>query len=320
MATNDQVKQLAKAHYANDDESFRSCLLQIAAGEARKGHSVAARELKKVADQKRAEAKVISLAGGDGLFDVTYPNARMSDLIVSDEIRMRLERVVKEWRQRGKLADYGYENRRRILLEGAPGTGKTMTASVIASELQMPLLVVRMDKLITKYMGETSVKLRQIFDSIARMSGVYLFDEFDAIGADRSLDNEVGEMRRILNSFLQFIEEDHSESVIIAATNNRDMLDPALFRRFDDVLHYDLPTMEQARELVNHTVGGYEPAFHCSEKLAKHMVRLCQAEIVQVCDDAIKDSLLGEGDVTEARLLALCNQRLGFYDAGKRVS
>ena len=320
MATNDQVKQLAKAHYANDDEAFRSCLLQIAAGEARKGHSSAARELKALADQKRASAKVLNLASNDGLFSVTYPDVRMGDLIVSDEIKARLGRVVREYRQRGKLADYGYENRRRILLEGAPGTGKTMTASVIAFELQMPLLTVQMDKLITKYMGETSVKLRQIFDSIARVPGVYLFDEFDAIGADRSLDNEVGEMRRILNSFLQFIEANRSQSVIIAATNNRDMLDPALFRRFDDVLHYDLPSEEQARELVDHTVGGYDPSFRCSSALATRMAKLCQAEIVQVCDDAIKGSLLGDGDVNETCLLALCDERIGFYGAGKQAS
>lgn len=313
MATTDQVKQLAKAHLANDDEAFRSCLLQIAASEARRGHSASAREIKALADQRRPAAKVFTISNNDGLFRVTYPKRRMDDLVASDEVKARLGRVVKEYRQRGKLADYGYENRRRILLEGAPGTGKTMTASIIASELQMPLFTIQMDKLITKYMGETSVKLRQIFESIGRTPGVYLFDEFDAIGADRSLDNEVGEMRRILNSFLQFIEQDHSESVIVCATNNRDMLDPALFRRFDDVLHYDLPTAEQARELVDHTIGGYDPDFRCSAELGSRMAGLCQAEIVQVCDDAIKGALLDGGDVTEEALLELCDERLGFY-------
>lgn len=320
MATNNQVKQLARAHYANDDEAFRSCLLQIAANEARKGHAAAAREIKALASQKRAAAKVINLAGNEDLFTVAYPSVRMGDLIVSEEIKLRLERVMREYRQRGKLADYGYENRRRILLEGAPGTGKTMTASVIASELQLPLLTVQMDKLITKYMGETSVKLRQIFESIARMPGVYLFDEFDAIGADRSLDNEVGEMRRILNSFLQFIEADHSQSIILAATNNFEMLDSALFRRFDDVIHYDLPTAGEARELVDHTIGGYDPHFSCSADLAKHMSSLCQAEIVQVCRDAIKDSLLEGAEISESVLQDLCNERMDRYTAVKQVS
>jgi SpoVK/Ycf46/Vps4 family AAA+-type ATPase len=111
-----------------------------------------------------------------------------------------------------------------------------MTASVIASELELPLYTVQVDKLVTKFMGETSARLRQIFDNVEIQQGIYLFDEFDAIGADRTLDNEVGEMRRVLNSFLQFIEQDASDSIIIAATNNQKMLDQALFRRFDDVL------------------------------------------------------------------------------------
>lgn len=132
-------------------------------------------------------------------------------------------------------------NRRKRLIEGKPGTGKTMTASVIASEVSLPLYTIQVDKLVNKFMGETSARLRQIFDSMETQQGLYLFDEFDAIGADRSLDNEVGEMRRILNSFLQFIEQDASDSIIIAATNNQKILDQALFRRFDDVLHYDLP-------------------------------------------------------------------------------
>ena len=146
-------------------------------------------------------------------------------------------------------------------IPGGFGTGKTMTASVIASELGMTLYIVQMDKLITKYMGETSVKLRQIFDAIQHNVGVYLFDEFDAIGADRGLDNEVGEMRRILNSFLQFIEADSSESIVIAATNNKQMLDRALFRRFDDVLHYGLPTAEEAGMIAESVIGGYDTKF-----------------------------------------------------------
>jgi len=142
-------------------------------------------------------------------------------------------------------------NRRKILIEGSPGTGKTMTASIIASELNLPLYTVQVDKLVTKFMGETSVKLRQIFDSIESIMGVYFFDEFDAIGADRGIDNEVGEMRRILNSFLQFLEQDNSESIIIAATNNQKILDKALFRRFDDVLHYSMPSSDDVRKLFH---------------------------------------------------------------------
>ena len=321
MATNDQIKQLVKAHHANDDKAFRSCLLQMAAYEAKRGHATVAREVKVLANQKHEQAKIIKIANNDGLFNVTYPKVHLGDLVVGDGIRSKITRVVKEYRQRGKLADYGYENRRRLLLEGHPGTGKTMTASVIASELGMPLFTVQMDKLITKYMGETSVRLRQIFEAIERNPGVYLFDEFDAIGADRSLDNEVGEMRRILNSFLQFIEEDTSGSIIVAATNNKQMLDAALFRRFDDVLHYEMPTPDQAKQLVDHAVGGFDTNFYASSSLAERMSRLCQAEIVQVCQDAIKESLLeGDEHIDDGRLSSLCDERISLYSADQQAS
>lgn len=324
MATNDQVKQLAKAYMDANDDAFRTALLQIGASEAKKGHASAAREMKELADRikGRPRGKILNLSLVDGLFQVYRPRIRFDELVVSGAVKDKLRRIVDEYLNRGKLASYGYANRRRILLEGAPGTGKTMTASVIASELGMTLYVVQMDKLITKYMGETSVKLRQIFEAIQHNVGVYLFDEFDAIGADRGLDNEVGEMRRILNSLLQFIEEDSSESIIVAATNNKQMLDRALFRRFDDVLHYSLPTAEEAGLIAESVIGGYDTSFFASDELSERLASLCQAEIVGVCRDAIKDALLSSGPVTSEGVLALCNERLDIYgspDAEKLV-
>ena len=177
-------------------------------------------------------ANIVQLTSTNPMFALTVPSRDLSELIVSEEMNDKIRRILNEYRNRNKLYSYGLTNRRKILIEGAPGTGKTLTASIIASELELPLYTVQMDKLVSKFMGETSAKLRQIFDNIQSNVGVYLFDEFDAIGADRSLDNEVGEMRRILNSLLQFIEQDSSESIIIAATNNQKLLDQALFRSF----------------------------------------------------------------------------------------
>jgi SpoVK/Ycf46/Vps4 family AAA+-type ATPase len=206
-------------------------------------------------------------------------------------------------------------NRRKILIEGAPGTGKTMTASIIASELQLPLYTVQMDKLVTKFMGETSVKLRQIFDSIENILGVYFFDEFDAIGADRGIDNEVGEMRRILNSFLQFLEQDNSDSIIIAATNNQRILDKALFRRFDDVLHYSMPSVDDVRKLFQIRFETFSPNFIPSNNLIEKAVSLSHAEISRVCDDAIKNSILDNtNQINEDILLRLLNERLAVYE------
>jgi SpoVK/Ycf46/Vps4 family AAA+-type ATPase len=164
-------------------------------------------------------------------------------------------------------------------------------------------------------MGETSVKLRQIFESIENILGVYFFDEFDAIGADRGIDNEVGEMRRILNSFLQFIEQDISESVIIAATNNQRILDKALFRRFDDVLHYSMPSIEDVCKLFQVKLGIFSPGFLPPSVLLEKAVSLSHAEISRVCDDAIKNSILrNENKIRQEDLMRLVNERLAVYD------
>ena len=231
MATADQIKSLVKAYIDHSDEKFKTVVLQIAAHEAKLGHDNLARDLKRQVDKIGAKrANIVQLTSTNPMFALTVPSRDLSELIVSEEMNDKIRRILNEYRNRNKLYSYGLTNRRKILIEGAPGTGKTLTASIIASELELPLYTVQMDKLVSKFMGETSAKLRQIFDNIQSNVGVYLFDEFDAIGADRSLDNEVGEMRRILNSLLQFIEQDSSESIIIAATNNQKLLDQALFR------------------------------------------------------------------------------------------
>ena len=206
-------------------------------------------------------------------------------------------------------------NRRKILIEGRPGTGKTFTASVIASELDLPLYTIQMDKVVTKFMGETSAKLRQIFDTIAASTGVYFFDEFDAIGADRSLDNEVGEARRILNSFLQFIEQDSSDSIIIAATNNQKLLDQALFRRFDDVLHYAMPTSDEVKRLFDNKLGVFDRAFAVSDEVVDKAGTLSHAEIIRVCDDAIKHSILANTAIDNMYILRMLEDRIGAYIA-----
>lgn len=165
------------------------------------------------------------------LLTVTYPAARLSDLVLSDDLAGRLRHVLLEQRQRDMLARHGLVPARRVLLIGPPGTGKTSTARVLAGELGLPLFSIRLDTIITKFMGETAAKLRLVFDALIETRGVYLFDEVDALAGDRAAANDVGEIRRVLNSFLQFLEEDASESVIVAATNHPRLLDNALLRR-----------------------------------------------------------------------------------------
>lgn len=321
MATADQIKSLIKAHNENNNEKFKTVVLQIAAYEAKLNHETLARELKKLAEKTgNARANIIQFnqMQNNPMLTVKVPTERLKDLIVSNEIHDRIKRILNEFRNRNKLRSYGMSNRRKILIEGKPGTGKTFTASVIASETGLPLYTVQMDKMVTKFMGETSSKLRQIFDSVENTIGVYFFDEFDAIGADRSLDNEVGEMRRILNSFLQFIEQDSSESIIVAATNNPKLLDQALFRRFDDVLHYSMPNESEVKRLYQYKLSAYQSDFIPSIELIEESLGLSHAEIIRVCEDAIKNSILDDNKITQSKMLNLVKERLTLY-SGKEA-
>lgn len=314
MATADQVKSLVKAYADHDDDKFKTVVLQIAAHEAKLGHDNIARELKQQMEKiGKQKSSIIKLNNQNPMLLYSAPSVELSELVVSDEIREKIKKILSEYRNRKKLYSYGLMNRRKILIEGKPGTGKTMTASVIASELVLPLYTIQVDKLVTKFMGETSARLRQIFDSMEVQQGVYLFDEFDAIGADRSLDNEVGEMRRILNSFLQFIEQDSSESIIIAATNNQKILDQALFRRFDDVLHYDLPGLSEIKCLIKKKTEPYDSNIAITKKIVEAAKGLSQAEISRVCDDAIKNSILDDCEISESMLISLLQERHGIY-------
>ena len=168
-----------------------------------------------------------------------------------------------------------------------PNTPFQMTASILAGELGIPLFLVRLDSLITKFMGETAAKLRQVFDSIADMRGVYFFDEFDAIGSHRGLANDVGEIRRVLNSFLQMIEHDQSNSLIVAATNHPEILDYALFRRFDDVVEYKLPTLDQIAGFIRTRLGTFLPKRLVLKAAAARADGLSYAEICRAVDGAV---------------------------------
>mgnify|MGYP000416525910 CR=1 FL=1 len=315
MATAEQIKNLVKAHINHDEERFKTVVLQIAAYEAKRNHETFARELKEFAKKIGSnKSNILKINNQNPMLTMTSPTNRLSDLVVSEDIYNRIQRVLNEFRNRKRLQQYGLCNRRKILIEGKPGTGKSFTASVIASELNLPLYTVQMDKLVTKFMGETSVKLRQVFESMESSMGVYFFDEFDAIGADRSLDNEVGEMRRILNSFLQFIELDESDSIIIAATNNPKLLDQALYRRFDDILHYDMPTKNEVERLFKSKLkvncfGNFE----ITEELLGKAMTLSHAEIIHACNDAIKYSILSNEDITEKLLLSMLEERVSAY-------
>ena len=193
------------------------------------------------------------------------------------------------------------------------GTANGLEATLIP-KTPYPLHTIQVDRLVTKFMGETSAKLRQIFDLIQEEHGVYLFDEFDAIGGDRSNDNDVGEMRRVLNAFLQFIEQDTSDSLIVAATNNPKLLDHALFRRFDDVLYYDTPEEQQRKLLIGNVLGTFLSSRFGWKQVLPESVGLSHAEIDHACRDAIKNAILSDqAKISAKQLLVTLRERQGSH-------
>jgi SpoVK/Ycf46/Vps4 family AAA+-type ATPase len=316
MATAEQIKSLLQSHYKNDNERFTSIALQVAAHEARQGHMSIAKEIKDLVDRSKTDGFKVIRINPDltDLVLVYYPENRLNELILSDDVEIKLNRIIREHRERDKILKHGLQNRRKVLLSGLPGTGKTVTASAIAGELKLPLYVVMMDKLMTKYMGETASKLRQIFDMMISNRGVYLFDEFDALGAERGRDNEVGEMRRVLNSFLQFIEQDSSESIIFGATNNIKILDSALFRRFDDIITYSLPNKEEIEELIKLKLHKYLGDFSLKTTVDA-AIKLSHAEITNACNDALKEIILSDKNtVTQKLLVQMIKDRKNSYN------
>lgn len=318
MATADQVKALVRSHADGDDARFYAIAIQVAAQAARNGHGKFAQELRDLVDQKKEQASAVEPSRGQRptplaqprgelatLLTVSYPTTRLTNMVLPEMLRARLGRGLTEQRQRERLREHGFSPLRKLLLVGPPGTGKTMTAAALAGELGLPLFNIQLDGVITKFMGETAAKLRLVFEAIASMRGVYLFDELDALGGERAAKNDVGEIRRVLNSFLQFLEQDQSDSLIIGATNHPILLDRALFRRFEAVLDYTLPTGALAMQVMQDRLAMLDTSSIAWDSMARLAEGLSHAEIAMACEQAAKNTILEYSTEVRASELAL---------------
>ncbi len=305
MAGAEQIKSLIKSYGDGDEDRFFASAMQIAASEARRGHTTFAQELKSIIEKARKNRSVTffdrnktipitqSKRELHELIEVFLPKIKLNDMILAPSVTSALVKIVNEQRSWELLQQYNLGPRRKLLLLGPPGCGKTMTAQALAGELGIPVFIIRLDGLISKFMGESISKLRLIFDTMPDNRGVYLFDEFDSIGSHRNQGQDVGEIKRVLNSFLINIEKDQSNSLIIAATNMPEVLDKALFRRFDDIITYPLPDKKEIIATIKKNLTGFKFKERINyNDIAVEAEGLNYSDVVRACEETIKEMIL----------------------------
>lgn len=303
MSTIAQVTALVDAHVNRDHARFRAVTLQIAA-QAKSEQT--ADYLRKLVERQQV-AVLMPLPSANGLLSVPVELATLDDVVLAPGTRDRLDRIVLEHDRRHDLLARGLRSARKFLFTGLPGVGKTMSAGAVATAVKLPLFRVELHGVISQYLGETAGKIAKVFEHVRDMPAVYLFDEFDALGADRSTagDSSAGaEMRRVVNSLLQFIEDDRSDSLIIAATNHAQILDRAIFRRFDEVIAFEPLTMRELVELIQRRLHGFDVGQLDYEEIYAASPRLGHADLCAALDRARKDHVLDGARIDTPRVVS----------------
>lgn len=297
------LKLLLRSHADGDEASFRKAALQLAAAESGAGHVRMADEIRAIiaklpATNSRRAGPIVDIATPRGeLADILaggHRDERLRDIVLSPDVRDLLLRVISENRSRGRLERFGVSPRRRLLFHGPPGCGKTLGAAVLAGEMGLPLMTIRFDALFSRFLGATAIQLRAIFAEMPRRPGVYLFDEFDSVAKARGDSQDVGEMNRVVTAFLQLVDADVSGSLLVAATNHVELLDRAVFRRFDVIVPFEKPTREQLVEVLRLRLETVGLSGHQAQRLAEKAQGWSFADIVRACDDAVRTMALDD--------------------------
>jgi len=295
MARNDLVLQLVKSGVAGDRDASRRVAEALVADERSKQRSALAERLEGVLKAAPRAAPVAQREDIVGL-QIKLPERTLDTICLSDMNRVLIEEFIEEQERSDLLRSHGMEPRHTMLLVGAPGVGKTTLAEAIATALSLPLHTVKYDTLVGSYLGETSARLRRVFDHARTNPCVLFFDEFDAIGKERGDASDVGELKRVVASLLNQIDDLPATSVAICATNHPELLDSAAWRRFEMRLTLELP---DAAELADYFVRfaanldeplGVEPA-----ALAAALEGASYADAEAFCLDAKRRSVLSLG-------------------------
>ena len=308
MTNSELIKQLFSSFNSNDKDAFEKAIREYINREKRKKHTIIAKDLEKMLDRsvttlpphRRFKPSIPiprDTEKGFPLLEVQHHDEDFNDLILSSRIKNQIERVIREFKDADVLATYNLSYKKKILLCGNPGTGKTFSAQIISSILNIPLVYIRFDAIISSYLGETASNLRKVFDFIENDLWVVLFDEFDIIGKNRDDTHEHGEIKRVVNNFLQMLDNFKGSSILIAATNHQHILDTAIWRRFDVVIDYELPD-EPTRKLL---FERYLRPIKYSSKInfnnvARDSSGLSPADIRMIAIEAMKTAILDSRD------------------------
>jgi SpoVK/Ycf46/Vps4 family AAA+-type ATPase len=314
MTTANEIKGLVKSHVNGEHDRFLAAVEAIAANADGSGQVRFAQDLRCRGESGQIKTGFMIQLNerASGFLLASNPEQGVDDLIVEEDVRSSLDRILAERKQGDRLREYGFNPISSALFIGPPGVGKTLSASALAGDLGLPLFSVRLDTLIKSHLGETAGNLRVIFDTIDNTQGVFFFDEVDAVATEREDSNDVGEIRRSLNSFLQFLEQRNSTSLIVAATNHPQLLDRAIWRRFDQVIEYGLPTPEAARQVICRRLESLNIQELVWGEIDEATANLSHSELTIACEQAAKEMILSGGEIiTTKRLVAALHSRRG---------
>lgn len=320
MASAKLLRQLVKSGAEGNQDAFKRISEQLIQEERSKNHHLLANDLERILyGRKTTAAPSLSALSerlpkdkerGLHLLQIREPVRRMEDVVLSDENASVLNEVLQEHHREEALGSYGLHPVDRLLFCGPPGCGKTVTAEVLASELGLPLAIVRIDSVVSSFLGETASNLRQVFDFISSVPMVVLFDEFDALAKERSDDAEHGELKRVVNAFLQMLDAYEGKSILVAATNHERILDQAIWRRFDEVLVFESPNLEQLRRLLSIKLSGLRREFDIEDaRIAGLFKGMSHADVERVLRRAAKDMVLAGKEFLSERHLQTAIQR-----------
>lgn len=302
MARADLIKRLFRGFKVNDPSGFLDVARAIIEEERKKNHGILAEELSRILNngsknQAPTQPSLYQPPPRDPdrktpLLEIKQPDRYLRDLVLTDQQISALESTIREFREWDVLLANGLMPNHKLLFCGPPGCGKTVTAEAIAGELGLPLLYVRFDSVVSSLLGETSANVRKVFDYASNGTWLLFFDEFDAIGRSRDDISEHGEIKRVVNSFLQLLDNFTGKSLIIAATNFEQSLDYALWRRFDEVLRFEKPDLQQIIDLMHRHLSHLGVAKDLFSRRAKELLNMSHAEVERVCTDILKGCVL----------------------------